>query len=103
MNPQKVRSLLTELCDGRQSVAAAVRQLKSPDTDDLDFAKVDGHRWLRKGFPEVIYCEGKTPVQVAKIAKKILQYNDNQLVTRASRETFRVVERAFTSATPPRD
>ena len=98
MNPQKVRNLLTNVRLGRKSVEGALRQLKSLDTHDLTFAKVDGHRSLRKGFPEVIYSEGKTPAQVVAIAKKILQHNDNLLATRAGKETYRAVKRVFPKA-----
>src|SRR5213593_3486282 len=98
MNPKKVSDLLRDVRRGRQSVEAAIRQLKSLAIHDLDFARVDGHRSLRKGFPEVIYCEGKTPAQVVAIAKKILQHNDNLLATRAGKETYRAVKRAFPKA-----
>jgi pyridinium-3,5-biscarboxylic acid mononucleotide synthase len=98
MNHQKVQSLLTDVRAGRQSIEAALRQLKSLAIHDLDFARVDGHRSLRKGFPEVIYCDGKTPSQVAAIAKKILQHNENLLATRAGKETYRAVKRAFPKA-----
>ena len=98
MNPKRVTDLLREVRGGRQSVERAVRQLKSLAIHDLNFARVDGHRSLRKGFPEVIYCEGKTPAQVVAIAKKILQHNDNLLATRAGKETYRAVKRAFTKA-----
>ena len=103
MNEAKLSKLLGDVRGGRATVNAAVRKLKSLNTHNLDFARVDGHRSLRKGFPEVIYCEGKTPVQVVAIAKKILQHNDNLLATRAGKDTYRAVKRAFTSATPPRD
>src|SRR5258708_36787545 len=82
----------------RKTADDAVRQLKSLAIHDLDFARVDGHRALRKGFPEVIYCEGKTPTQVVKIARAILLHNDNLLATRASKETFRALKRAFPKA-----
>jgi NCAIR mutase (PurE)-related protein len=98
MNHQKVQSLLTDVRAGRQSIESALRQLKSLAIHDLDFARVDGHRSLRKGFPEVIYCDGKTPSQVAAIAKKILQHNENLLATRAGKETYRAVKRAFPKA-----
>src|SRR3989442_9220741 len=98
MNPKKVNDLLRDVRRGRQSVEAAVRQLKSLAIYDLDFARVDGHRSLRKGFPEVIYCEGKTPTQVMKIARTILRHNDNLLATRVSKETFRALKRAFPKA-----
>src|ERR1041385_7508326 len=98
MSPKRVTDLLRDVRGGRQTVERAVRQLKSLAIHDLDFARVDGHRSLRKGFPEVIYCEGKTPAQVVKIAKKILQHNDNLLATRASKVTYRAVKSAFPKA-----
>ncbi len=98
MNAKRVTELLRDVRSGRRSVEAALRQLKSLAIHDLDFARVDGHRTLRKGFPEVIYCEGKTPAQVVAIAKKILQHNENLLATRAGRETYRAVQRAFPKA-----
>jgi pyridinium-3,5-biscarboxylic acid mononucleotide synthase len=98
VNESKLSKLLSDVRAGRRPIGAAVRKLKSLAIHDLDFARVDGHRSLRKGFPEVIYCEGKTPVQVVKIAKKILQHNDNLLATRAGKETYRAVKRAFPKA-----
>jgi NCAIR mutase (PurE)-related protein len=98
MNEAKLQKLLEQVRAGRTSPESVVRQLKSLAIHDLDFARVDGHRSLRKGFPEVIYCEGKTPVQVAKIAQKIFQHNENLLATRASREIFRAVKRALPKA-----
>ncbi len=98
MNANRVTELLRDVRRGRRSVEAAVRQLKSLAIHDLDFARVDGHRSLRKGFPEVIYCEGKTPAQVVAIARKILQHNDNLLATRAGPQTYRAVKRAFGKA-----
>ena len=98
MNEEKLQQLLNAVRTGHLTVAGATRQLKSLAIHHLDFARVDGHRSLRKGFPEVIYCEGKTPIQVAKIAGKILQHNDNLLATRAGKETYRAVKRAFPKA-----
>src|ERR1041384_7020843 len=98
VNEAKLSKLLGDVRGGRKPIKSAVRQLKSLSIHDLDFARVDGHRSLRKGFPEVIYCEGKTPAQVVKIAKKILQHNDNLLATRAAKEIYRAVKRAFPRA-----
>ena len=98
MNESKLRQLLHGVRTGHLSADRAVKQLKSLAIHDLDFARVDGHRSLRKGFPEVIYCEGKTPAQVVKIAQAILRHNDNLLATRCSKETFRAVKRAFPKA-----
>jgi len=66
--------------------------------EDIGFAKVDHHRVVRKGFPEVIYSEGKTPEQVAKIARKIFGHGHNVLATRADRKTFTAVKKAFKQA-----
>ena len=98
VNEARLSKLLNDVRVGRKPIENAVRQLKSLSIHDLDFARVDGHRSLRKGFPEVIYCEGKTPAQVVKIAKKILQHNDNLLATRASKVTYRAVKSAFPKA-----
>jgi NCAIR mutase (PurE)-related protein len=59
---------------------------------DLGFAKVDHHRALRKGFPEVVYGQGKTPEQVARLATVLLEWSDTLLVTRAAPEVFARVE-----------
>jgi NCAIR mutase (PurE)-related protein len=98
MNESKLRKLLNDARAGRVSDDHVVKQLKSLAIHDLDFARVDGHRSLRKGFPEVIYCASKTPLQVVKIARTILRHNDNLLATRSSKETFRAVKHAFPKA-----
>jgi len=98
MNEATLRQLLDEVRTGRASANTAIKQLKSFAIHDLGFARVDSHRSLRKGFPEVIYCEGKTPAQVTKITKTILRHNENLLATRADRETYRAVKRAFPRA-----
>ena len=66
--------------------------------EDLGFAKIDHHRHLRKGFPEVIYCEGKTPDQIAQIAKRISQNGHPVLATRADRKAFRAVKKVLKKA-----
>lgn len=98
MNETKLKSLLADVRAGRLAVETASRRLKSLAIHDLEFARVDGHRSLRKGFPEVIYCERKTPEQVVKISRTILEHNDNLLATRATREIFRAVKRAIPQA-----
>ena len=98
MNQAKLARLLADVRTGKRSIDVALKQLKSLATDDIHFARVDGHRSLRKGFPEVIYCEGKLPAHVVKIAQAILRHNENLLATRSSRETFRALKRAFPKA-----
>jgi len=66
--------------------------------EDLGFAKIDHHRIKRKGFPEVIYCEGKTPEQVAKIAQKIAQKKHPVLATRADKKIYLAVKKILPKA-----
>ena len=66
--------------------------------EDLEFAKVDHHRALRKGFPEVIFGQGKTPDQVASIGEALLRQSDRLLVTRASREAFDAMQQKASDA-----
>ena len=69
-----------------------MRLLRDLPYQDLDFAKVDHHRALRKGFPEVVFGQGKTPEQVAGIVEAVLGKSDVVLVTRASLEAFSAVK-----------
>lgn len=71
---------------------------KNRHYSDLGFAKVDHHRHKRKGFPEVIYCAGKTPRQVAEIAKKIWLHGHDVLATRADRKAFTAVRKVIKAA-----
>lgn len=66
--------------------------------EDLGFAKIDHHRHQRKGFPEVIYCAGKTPVQVAKIAQKIWKNGQEVLATRADKKAYLAVKKVLRKA-----
>ena len=71
MRERQLKRLLTEIRDGRIDVREGVRKLRALPFEDLGFAKVDHHRQLRQGFPEVIYGEGKTDEQVVAIAGRI--------------------------------
>ncbi|MGD9518799.1 MAG: 1-(5-phosphoribosyl)-5-amino-4-imidazole-carboxylate carboxylase, partial [Armatimonadota bacterium] len=71
MSEVKLRRLLEELTRGERSVDEVLERLRALPFEDLGFAKVDHHRALRRGFPEVIYCAGKTPEQVGAIAKRL--------------------------------
>ena len=63
MNQEKLRALLENVQNGTLPTEAALSQLRDLPFEDLDFAKVDHHRGLRQGFPEVIFSEGKTPAE----------------------------------------
>lgn len=81
-----LEQLLESVRDGDTSVDAALQQLRDLPFEDLGFAKVDHHRALRHGMPEVIFGQGKTPDQVAGIAAAILARSPNLLITRSSSE-----------------
>jgi len=90
--------LLEEYKGGSISAEDIISQLSILPYQDLGFAKVDHHRAMRKGFPEVIYGSGKTPNQVYDIAASLLQTSDKLLITRASLETFEYVKDKITDA-----
>ncbi|MBI2821562.1 MAG: nickel pincer cofactor biosynthesis protein LarB [Acidobacteria bacterium] len=88
MDRNFLRKLLKQIETGRLSVDAALERLRHFPSEDLGFAKVDHHRALRKGFPEVIFGQGKTAAQVARIARSLLDRNPNLLITRTDRGVF---------------
>ena len=94
MNRLQIEQLLTEVKDGRTGVNDALERLKDLPFEDLGFAKVDHHRALRTGMPEVIFAAGKTPAQVTAIFERMANAGGNVLATRASREVFDAVLRA---------
>lgn len=98
MDETVLRQLLGDVRSARLSVEDAVRRLKRLPFEDLGFAKVDHHRSLRCGFPEVIYCEGKQTDQVVAIVERRLAGGGNVLATRASAEVGRAIRRRFRSA-----
>ena len=93
-----LRELLESVRGGGCSVDDALTRLRTLPFEDLGFAKIDHHRALRCGFPEVIYGEGKTRAQVAAIFAKRAAAGGNVLVTRASAETFAAVAKAHPEA-----
>ncbi|MDO8586077.1 MAG: nickel pincer cofactor biosynthesis protein LarB [Armatimonadota bacterium] len=91
MNAEHITRLLRNVSDGSLSVEEAVHQLRVMPYEDLGFAKIDTHRALRAGFPEVIFCQGKTREQVAEIMLSLTNHNSKALATRATREMFDAV------------
>jgi NCAIR mutase (PurE)-related protein len=92
---RQLQRLLREVRAGRLSVGDAVERLRSLPYEDLGFAKVDTHRELRTGFPEVIYCTGKTVEQVLRIAKRIAKRHGVALATRCTPDMYEAVREAF--------
>lgn len=91
MNTNDLRALLEQLADKRVSVDETMQRLAALPFQDLGFAQLDHHRELRVGYPEVIYCEGKTVGQVREIACALCANGSNVLGTRASAEMFEAV------------
>ncbi len=91
MDRKKLEELLRAVAAGELGVDEAVERLKHLPYADLGFARVDTHRALRAGFPEVIFCERKTPAQVAAIAARLAETGAAVLATRATREAFEAV------------
>ena len=91
MNVQAIRELLQRVRSGAVDTEAAVEQIRRLPFQDLGFANVDTHRALRCGFPEVIFCPGKTPQQVAGIAERLIADGCEVLATRADRSAHEAV------------
>jgi hypothetical protein len=98
MNPQQVLELLEQVRKGSVTPDQGLERLKHLPFEDLGFARVDHHRTLRQGFPEVIFAPGKKPEQVAAIVKSLLRQQSNILVTRADKKTYNSVRRVTAKA-----
>ena len=86
MDQDQLRSLFQQVREGEVDIDNAVARLRHMPFEDLGFAKIDHHRALRHGMPEVIFAKGKTPQQVLAIAERLLEHSPNVLITRADRE-----------------
>ena len=91
MDPTRLRSLLEDFRSGRIDTEGVVEALKRLPFDDIGFAKLDHHRALRSGFPEVVLCQSKTVGQVRDIARVLLEAGHDLLATRASHDQFQAV------------
>jgi pyridinium-3,5-biscarboxylic acid mononucleotide synthase len=86
MEPADVRELLEQVRAGGLGIEAALEKLREAPVADLGYAHVDLHRQVRCGFPEVIFCEGKTPDWIEGVARQLLAAGQNCLATRVSPE-----------------
>jgi len=86
MTPQRLREILEQVAAGADSPEAALEKIRHLPFEDLGFAKVDHHRDLRSGFPEVIFGQGKTNEQIVGIARKLREAGQNVLITRLDSE-----------------
>ena len=93
-----LRTTLTAVKNGSLDVEEACRRLAGWQHEGLSFATIDHHRSLRSGFPEVVYCEGKTPAQAAAIALRVWERSGRLLATRAGAEHAEAIHSAVPSA-----
>jgi NCAIR mutase (PurE)-related protein len=98
VNIATLKSILERVRAGRLAPDEALRRLKILPYEDLGFAKVDNHRQLRRGFPEVIFGEGKSVPQIVAIMGKVASKRQPVLVTRVAPEVFRKIRRRFRRA-----
>ena len=98
MNAESIRKLFQQVRSGNITPDAAVDRLRHLPFEDLGFAKVDHHRALRSGMPEVILGEGKAPAQVAGIFARLAKHGGNILATRANEKQFVAVKKKFRAA-----
>lgn len=98
MNAESLRRLFAQVRNGKVSPDDAVARLRHLPFEDLGFAKVDHHRALRVGMPEVILGEGKTPAQVAAIFARLARHGGNILATRADEKQFAAVKKKVRAA-----
>jgi pyridinium-3,5-biscarboxylic acid mononucleotide synthase len=98
MDEARLRGLLQDVAAGQLDVAAAVERLRVLPFEDLGYAKIDHHRALRTGFPEVVFCQNKTAAQIVGIMRALHGHADVVLGTRADAAKYEVVRAEFAEA-----
>jgi NCAIR mutase (PurE)-related protein len=96
---EKLRRLLEQVQAGETGVGEALTWLKDLPFEDLGFARVDHHRTVRRGVPETVFCQGKTPAQVAAIVERLTIRHERVLATRADPDAFDAVRAVVSGAT----
>ncbi len=92
MNREEIKNLLESVKDNKVKIEDALEKLEDLPFKDLGFAKIDNYRELRVGYPEVIYCAGKTVEQVRDIVKFMMTKDSNILGTRATEEMYNAIK-----------
>jgi pyridinium-3,5-biscarboxylic acid mononucleotide synthase len=98
MTQEHLRALLESVQSGATDIDTALERMRHLPFEDLGFAKVDHHRALRHGMPEVVFAQGKTPEQVAEIAARLVARAPNVLITRADAATAALVRERIPEA-----
>jgi pyridinium-3,5-biscarboxylic acid mononucleotide synthase len=97
MTPKRIRQILDSVAAGKLQPASALEELRELPFQDLGFAKIDSHRALRRGVPEVVFGQGKSAEQIAAIGKRIVASGTNLIVTRIEPGKARAVRRKLTA------
>ncbi len=95
MDKQTLIQILEKFKADELDIDSVADKLSSISYDDIGYAKVDHHRSLRNGYPEVIYCEGKTKEQIAGIMEKLIEKNSNILGTRLSEQSYIYIKELY--------
>ncbi|MGM0502440.1 MAG: nickel pincer cofactor biosynthesis protein LarB [Bacillota bacterium] len=96
MKKEQIADVLQRVKSGDLEVEQALDNLRDLPFEDLGYAKVDHHRGLRNGYPEVIYCENKTTEEIKGIVAKMINRDKNILATRASKEVYQALKEVTT-------
>ncbi|QAT41750.1 nickel pincer cofactor biosynthesis protein LarB [Aminipila luticellarii] len=98
MERKHIEQLLENVAAGKLKVKDAVSKLETLPFEDIGFASIDNHRNIRSGYPEVIFCQGKTCEQVAEIMLKLSKDNNNVMGTRADKQQYEAVKEVLPDA-----
>ena len=98
MNAKELEKILKDIRAGEVSIDEAMERLRDFPYTDLGFARIDHHRELRTGYPEIVYCAGKTPEQVRAIFEAMDGHDNNIIGTRAGKEMFSYISPFFPGA-----
>ena len=91
MDKDSIKELLEQVRSGAMDIESAIQRLRALPFEDLGFARIDHHRHIRCGFPEVIFCQGKTTEQIVAIVTRMTEHGHAVLATRAAPEVYEAV------------
>jgi NCAIR mutase (PurE)-related protein len=98
MTRKEIESLLKEIKNGQKSIEDALEEFQNFTYTDMGFARIDHHREIRTGYPEIVYCAGKTIEQVVGIFRVMTEKKHNVIGTRADEKMFQSVKKVIPEA-----